>query len=245
MYLPRLEFKKDPLRGFDGRCRLLSAFILISAAVTTTSFFILVGIIVLCLPALIREPRVTLPRLAAVNSMAVALWLPVAAGFDPSGVLLTKALLYTLRLNCAALLAMVLVVPMGISVLAASMAGLKVPGKMVSLFLLTYRCIFLLHDRLFTALGSMGLRCTIKSDIYRWRSLAAVFASVLAGAAFRGKKVWTAMVCRGFDGTFPVTAALVWRFRDGLFLAACAVFLALVILNERQINGYGIWKNWF
>jgi cobalt/nickel transport system permease protein len=237
MYLPRLEYKKDALRGFDGRCRLLSAFILISAAVTTNSFFILGGIIVLCLPVLIREPRATLPRLAAVNTMALALWLPAAAGFDPSGVLsskvlLSRALLYTLRLNCAALLAIWFVVPMGISVLAASMAGLKVSGKLVSLFLLTYRCIFLLHDRLFTALSSMALRCTIKNDLYRWRSLAAVFASVLAGAAFRGKKVWTAMACRGFDGTFPVTAVLVWRFRDSLLLVVCAVFSALVIFNE-------------
>jgi cobalt/nickel transport system permease protein len=167
--------------------------------------------------------------------MTAALWLPVAAGFDPY-----MALRYTLRINCAALLSMCLVFPMGISPFAAALAGLKIPRKLISLFILTCRYIFLLHERLFTALASMRLRRTIHNDMYRWRSISAVFASVLAGAVFRGEKIWAAMVCRGFDGTFPVTAVLRWKFRDSLLLAACAVFSAWVILNEG-----GIWKSWF
>jgi energy-coupling factor transporter transmembrane protein EcfT len=233
MYPDRFEYKKDALRVFDGRCRLLSAFVLITAAITTTSYYILGGMILFCVTALFRERRVTAPRLVPVNVMAAALWLPATAGFDPS-----LALLYTLRINCAALVSMCFVFPMGISVFTASLAGLKAPGKMISLFILTYRYIFLLSGRLFTALASMRLRCTIQNDVYRWRSMSAVFASVLTSAVFRGKKVWAAMVCRGFDGTFPVTAALEWRVRDSVLLASSAAFSALVIIHE-----YGIWKN--
>ncbi|MDR2257665.1 MAG: energy-coupling factor transporter transmembrane protein EcfT [Treponema sp.] len=226
MYPDRLEYKKDPFRGFDGRCRLLSAFLLIAAVVRAAGFFTLGGVIGGCFLILIREARVTARRLAPVNLMTAALWLPVAAGFDPY-----TALRYTLRINCAALLSMCLVFPMGISPFAAALAGLKVPRKLIALFLLTCRYIFLLYERLFTALASMGLRRTIHNDVYRWRSISAVFASVLTSAFVRGEKTRAAMVCRGFDGTFPVTAVLKWKFRDTLLLAACAAFSAWVVLS--------------
>ncbi|MDR0624776.1 MAG: energy-coupling factor transporter transmembrane protein EcfT [Treponema sp.] len=235
MYPDRLEYKKDPFRRFDGRCRLLSAFFLIAAVIRAAGFFTLGGVILGCVLILIREARVTARRLVPVNLMTAALWLPVAAGFDPY-----MALRYTLRINCAALLSMCLVFPMGISLFAASLGGLKVPRKLISLFILTCRYIFLLYDRLFTALAAMGLRRTIHNDVYRWRSISAVFASVLTGALFRGEKIWAAMVCRGFDGTFPVTAVLKWKFRDSLLLAAGAAFFAWVILN-----GGVLWKSWF
>jgi cobalt/nickel transport system permease protein len=236
MYPDRLEFKKDPFRGFDGRCRLLSAVLLISAAITAADYVTPGGIILGCLLVLSREARVTVRRLIPVNVMTAVLWLPAAAGFDPSA-----ALRYTLRINCAALISMCFVFPMGISPLAAALAGLKAPSKLAALFILTCRYIFLLHDRLFTALASMGLRGTIHNHLYRWRSISAVFASVLTGALFRGEKIRAAMVCRGFDGVFPVTVVLKWKFRDTLLLAACAAFSAFVI-----IKGYGeIWKSWF
>jgi cobalt/nickel transport system permease protein len=238
MYLDRLEFKRDTLRIFDGRCRLLS-FVLLTAAVIGGAGYVLNGVLALvCLAALAREIRVTASRLIPVNLMTLALWLPVAFGFDPR-----KALLYTLRINCAALLSMWFVFPMGISALAASMAGLGAPPKLISLFMLSYRYIFFLYDRLFTALAAMRLRCTPHNDLYRWRSIAAVFAAALTRALFRGRMVWAAMRCRGFDGAFPVTAALDWKLRDSLLLAVCAA--AAVLGGCGIFDGDGIWKNWF
>ncbi|MDR2745817.1 MAG: energy-coupling factor transporter transmembrane protein EcfT [Treponema sp.] len=235
MYLDRLEYKKDTLRIFDGRCRLVSLVLLAAAVLGTSSYAVIGGVALVCLAALGREIRITALRLVPVNIMSAALWLSAAFGFDPS-----RALLYTLRINCAALLSMCFVFPMGISAFAASMAGMGAPQKLISLFILTHRYIFFLYDRLCTALTSMRLRCTQKNDLYRWRSMSAVFASALTGALFRGEKVWAAMLCRGFDGAFPVTVTLDWKLRDSLLLAACAVFSALVI-----IDGYGIWKSWF
>ncbi|MDR2109923.1 MAG: hypothetical protein LBP32_01305, partial [Spirochaetaceae bacterium] len=69
MYPERLEYKKDALRIFDGRCRLLSAFVLIAAALTTTSYVILGGMIFFSVITLVREVRVTALRLVQVNAM--------------------------------------------------------------------------------------------------------------------------------------------------------------------------------
>jgi cobalt/nickel transport system permease protein len=223
MYLDRLEFKKDPLRSFDGRCRLLAAALVILTVAGITNTALLCAAALALLAALFQELNVAFRRLVPVNLMAVALWLPVVAGFSPH-----SALLYTLRINCAALAYMCMVTPMGISRIASSMSALKTPEKLVSLFVLTHRYIFLLHGGFATALVSMRLRLPESATLRQWRSLAAVFAATLARAAFRAEKVNIAMSSRGFDGSFPVTVSFRWRTRDSVLLAACAAgFLAV------------------
>jgi cobalt/nickel transport system permease protein len=179
----------------------------------------------LCLALLFRDLRVTLLRLIPVNMMMAAVWLSV-----PFGLSSRSALLYTLRVNAAALLSMVFIIPMGIGAIASSMAMLKVPPKLVSLFVLTYRCLFLMRGRISTALVSMKLRSPERGTIwYRWRSFAAVFASTMAGAVFRAHRVTQAMIVRGFDGVFPVTRPFNWRLCDTVTLVLCAAALLAAV----------------
>jgi energy-coupling factor transporter transmembrane protein EcfT len=223
MYLDRLEFKKDPLGSFDGRCRLLAAASVILTAAGITDTAILCAAALALLAALLRELSVALRRLLPVNLTACALWLPVIAGFSPH-----SALLYTLRINCAALAYMCFVAPMGISLIASSMSALRIPEKLVALFVLTHRYIFLLHGGLATALVSMRSRLPANTVLLQWRSLAAVFAASLTRAAFRAEKVGVAMSSRGFDGSFPAAVSFKWRIRDSVLLAACAVLFTAV-----------------
>jgi cobalt/nickel transport system permease protein len=218
MYLDRLEFKNDLLKSFDGRCRLLSAALVIIAVVSVRDV-VLLSVTALALLCAAREFRVTIRRLVPVNMMAVLLWLPLAAGFSPHG-----ALLYTLRINCAALAYMRFVAPMGISLIASSMSVLGLPEKLVSLFVLTYRYIFLLYEGLAAALMAMRLRLPEHTILSQWRSLAAVFAAALARSLFRSEKIKIAMLNRGFEGAFPVTVSFAWRVRDSVLLAFSVCF---------------------
>ncbi|MDR2176573.1 MAG: energy-coupling factor transporter transmembrane protein EcfT [Treponema sp.] len=221
MYLDRLEFKKDPLKSFDGRCRLLSAALVIISVVTAAKPALPGAAALLCLCAAPGEFRVTIRRLVPVNMMAAALWLPLIAGFSPH-----SALLYTLRINCAALVYMRFVAPMSISLIASSMSALRLPEKLVSLFVLTYRYIFLLHEGFATTLTAMRSRLPEHATLYQWRSLGAVFAATLTRAALRSEKIRIAMSNRGFDGSFPVTVSFRWRLRDTALLAMSAGLLA-------------------
>jgi energy-coupling factor transporter transmembrane protein EcfT len=230
MYLDRLEYKKDILLPVDGRCRFISAAFLIVSAVYTTSAPTLAGLILLCLPPLARELRVTFLRLIPVNMMTAALWLPALAGLGSE-----RALLYTLRINAAALLCMVFIIPMSVSVIASAMMMLRIPKKLVSLFILTYRYIFLMNDHLSTALTAMRLRCPGGGTARLWRSFAAVFASAMSAAIFRSEKISWAMASRGFNGTFPVTNTFRWRRLDSTALALSIAVSALLIFNE--LNG--------
>lgn len=224
MYLDRLEFKNDLLKNYDGRCRLLSAAFVIIAVVTLRDAVVLSVAALALLGSAPGEFPVTIRRLIPVNMTALLVWLPLAAGFNPQ-----SALLYTLRINCAALVYMRFVTPMGISLIASSMSALRLPEKLVSLFVLTYRSIFLLHEGFAAALAAMRLRLPEHTTLSRWRSLAAVFAAALTRSAFRSEKIKLAMANRGFEGGFPVTVSFAWRARDSVLLAAGACFAAGVV----------------
>jgi cobalt/nickel transport system permease protein len=217
MYLDRLEYKKDFLRFVDGRCRFVSAVALIIGAVYTTSIAALSVGIAACLILLCREPRVTAVRLLAVNAVTAAVWVSLVIGMEAG-----RALLYTLRINAAALLYMAFVIPMGAGAIAQSLLGLRVPDKLASLFVLTYRSLFLMGGRLSTALVSMRLRSPENGTFRQWRSFAAVFASVTAAAVFRSRRVSLAMMARGFDGALPRTRKYEWKPRDTAVLVLCA-----------------------
>jgi cobalt/nickel transport system permease protein len=221
MYLDRLEFKKDLLRSFDGRCRLLSAaFIIIS--VVSLGDIVLLSVIALALLGMTPgEFPVTVRRLIPANMMAVLLWLPLAAGFSPR-----SALLYTLRINCAALAYMRFVMPLGISRIASSLSALRAPEKLVALFVLTYRYLFLLYEGFVAALAAMRLRLPENTVLAQWRSLAAVFAAALTRSVFRAEKIKIALLSRGFEGSFPVTISFGWKLRDSVLLGISICFFA-------------------
>jgi cobalt/nickel transport system permease protein len=233
MYLDRLEYKKDVLLPVDGRCRFISAVLLIIAAVSATNVFLLSMIIGFCVLLLARDMRITILRLIPVNVMSVAVWLSV-----PLGLGVGNAALYTLRINAAALLYMLFVIPMSISVIASSMTMLKIPTKLVSLFILTYRYIFLMSEHLSTALTAMRLRCPGGGTTRLWRSFAAVFATTMAAAIFRSQKISWAMASRGFNGAFPVTHNFRWSPRDSAALTLSIAVSALLIFN-----GFLQWAN--
>ncbi|GHV82943.1 hypothetical protein AGMMS50212_02830 [Spirochaetia bacterium] len=228
MYLERLEYKKDFFKGFDGRCRIISAFFIIAALTGTNNFFVLICIILLCIIVLVREFYITLWRLLPVNIFIITLWLPALVSGN-----FYSAILYTLRINCAALLYMCFVIPMSISEIACSLSKLKTPDKLITLFILTYRYVFLLNEKFFTALKSMRLRNQLKSNLSVWRSLGAVFSSAIVSAIIRGKKVWTAMQSRGFDGSFPITVTFKWRLRDTALLLFSIISSAFIVIFEK------------
>jgi cobalt/nickel transport system permease protein len=225
MYLDRLEYKKDFLRTIDGRCRFISAAFLLISAVYTESLTALLIIISVCLLLLSRELGVTARRLLPVNMLMAAVWISTLFGMDPR-----NAVLYTLRVNAAALVYMSFIIPMSVSALASSMTKLKIPEKLVSLFILTYRYIFLMSGRLSTSLVSMRLRSPENKSVYVWRSFAAVFAATMVEAVFRSHRVSLAMIARGFDGAFPVTHVFKWKLHDTVFLTLCIIVSLFIIL---------------
>jgi energy-coupling factor transporter transmembrane protein EcfT len=253
MYLTSLEFNHDILRNIDPRCRLGAGILLTLPAIQSGSPLILGGLIFALGMCLIRDISVVVRRLMAVNVFTVFLWITLplgvltadlagGGGASPgiSGAL-GRALVYTLRINAAALLYMVTIIPLGIGGLANTLARLHCPAKLNALFLLTYRYIFIMYERIFVSLRSMAIRRPQQTTLGRWRSYAAVFGTALISAFLRAQKVGKALRVRGFTGFIPVTRSFSWKARDTLFLAL-SLILALALWT---LNGFfpgGLWN---
>jgi cobalt/nickel transport system permease protein len=229
MYPDKREFKHDLLRSLDPRCRLGAGLVLIFSVLYVTDPFLLAGLIIAAALALVRDIKTVLTRLAAVNMFCVMLFLTMPLG----GYDLKAPLVYTMRINAAALLYMLFVVSLGIGDLAPALTKLKVDAKLVSLLILSYRYLFIMHDRVFRSVLSMRLRRPRQSTPAAWRSYTALFASAFASAYVRSQKISRAAQARGFDGLFPLMRIYRWKIRDtAVLILAFTVSIFLVYLGQ-------------
>jgi len=188
--------------------------------------------------------RCLLRRLLTVNGFVAFLWvfLPFSTPGEAAGHLgpltatsqgLALALLVTLKTNAIMLAFLALVATSEAAALGQAMHRLRVPPKLVFLFLFTYRFIHVIADeqqRLLTAARLRGF-CP-RTNLHTYRTLASLAAMVLIGALRRAEMTRRAMLLRGFKGSF----ATLRQFRLGrgerLLLAAGALLaLCLVVLE--------------
>lgn len=213
----RKKFKRDLLASLDPRCRIFAALFLLVIITRLNSPLLTALLCAASFALLLRELKTTLRRLAAIELFTALVC--VTAPLSGSG--FNEALLYGLRINSAALVVMVFVAPVELSPLAAGLTRIRVPAKLVSLLVLTYRAVYLLRAGLGRALLALKLR---RGGERRPAPYAALFARAFAGAALRGEKAVLAMKLRGFTGVIPETAFLSWKLRDtiAIFIVICA-----------------------
>jgi cobalt/nickel transport system permease protein len=221
MCINRLEINKNRfplflLNRLDPRLRLAAGIVFIALAIQISSYKILIALTAAALGVLITNGRVLLIRLIPINTFVIMLFVSLPLGEYLASVLnntephftgsFHNALVYGARINIAALLYMIFIIPMGISALSGALMKMGVPPKLITLLILTYRFIFILWERIFTTTLSLRLRKPkTMPKLTEFRAYAAMFAAVIISAERRSRKVITAMKARGFDGVFPIT----------------------------------------
>jgi energy-coupling factor transporter transmembrane protein EcfT len=259
MYLDRLEFKNDLLTGIDPRCRIGAGLCLILSGITLSQPLLLGVFILGMLVILWKDIKRALARLIPVNIFVLILVLtlplgtlwPGAGGIVPEDTgkiilagsepafreALKAALVYALRINAAALICMVLIIPLGIGGLTNALMKLRCPKKLAALFLLTHRYLFVMYRRVFVSAASLRLRQPRQSIPDQWRSYTAVFGTALVSAILRSRKIGRALQVRGFNGAFPVTRAFTLRAGDLLFLGVSLLLSFSLRVLDRLLTG--------
>ncbi len=174
------------------------------------SFFI--GAVLL---AAARLPiRMVLRRLALVNLFVLALWFVIPFS-TPGSVLfylgplsassegVYAALSITLKCNAILMANLALLSTSTIFSLAHSLAHLKVHRKLVQLFFFTWRYLHVLEDehrRMVQAIKIRGFEPG--TNMMTYRTYAYLVGLLFVRGYERGERVYKAMLCRGFDGTF-------------------------------------------
>lgn len=247
MHLETLAHGNSLFHRLDPRAKLMAAiaFSLVVALATgwpaPAAGLLLAGAGVAAARLQAREVG---QRLIAVNAFTALIWvlLPLRIGAEegwlglglawhPEG--LALALIITLKANAIVLGLTLLLATSPINQIFHALAHWKVSPRLLQIFFFFYRYLHVLHQewhRLFLALRARGF--TPKSNLHTYRTYAYLFGNLLLRSMDRAQRVYQAMLCRGFQGTYWLLDHFHWQRRDSLFLACSALALAALILVE-------------
>ncbi len=190
------------------------------------------------------SPRFLLQRLAAANVFIAFLWLSIPlsvpgdalAAFGPfswtaEGVRL--ALLVTLKCNAVLLSFLALVSPVSLPRLGCALERLRVPPKLVFLLLFAWRHIHAVrgeYRRLQTAAALRGF--VPRNSIHTYRTVGNMLGLTLVNAIGRSRRVYEAMLLRGFAGHFRTASELRGSKADAWFATAFFLVLGGILLCD-------------
>lgn len=239
------------LLGLDPRALLLAAmgaaicFSLVRAMPVAWACLFLAAIL-----AAAGRPNLPLlcKRLAVANVFIAFLWLTVpltvpgeSAGtlgplsFSREGVAL--ALSVTVKCNAILLVFLTLAADMSLPLVGAALDRLRVPPKLVFLFLCTCRHIHVIGEEWQRLRTSASLRGFVPStSMHTYRTVGNMLGLTVVNSLDRSRRIYEAMLLRGFRGTFHTVADLKAAWRDIVFTAAFFCILACLLFADIRLG---------
>lgn len=239
------------VHGLDPRIRLTTAFIYAVVVALSNRFPAILSAlsVSLVLIALARLPwRKVLHRLMAVNGLIVFLWIFLPFTYEGEtwftlgplqatreGVVF--ALQITIKCNAILLALIALLATIPIVTLGHAMGTLRVPDKLIQLFLFTYRyvhVIFQEYDRLRNAMRARGF--VPRTNTHTYRSYAYLVGMLLVRSHDRAERIYQAMLCRGFRGKYHTLSRFSVTSVDVAYgMAMMSVILTMVLIQWKAI----------
>lgn len=233
------------LHRLDPRGRVVASFLysILVVSLHNLSALVLAVALSVSLALLARLPIGTTARkVIAMDSFIVFLlvMLPFTMegeavftlwGFEASREGFLRAFEIGLKANAILFALLSLVGVMEPAVLGYALYRLRVPGKLVHLFLFTVRYIDVFYEeygRLRTAMKARGFEA--RTNWHTLRSVGYLLGMLLVRSLERSERILAAMKCRGFDGRFHILYDLRTGPRDVafgvLFFVTCTALIA-------------------
>lgn len=182
-------------------------------------------------------------RLLVVNSFIFLLWLMLPFTFPGKNIYtlgslnisqegIKYALLITIKSNSIVLAGIALLSTSSIFNLVHALRHLHFPDKLTQLFFFTYRYTQTIHSeyiRLNNAIKVRGFKA--QSNFHTYRTYAYLVGMMLVRSYDRSKRVYNAMLCRGFKGKFWTLNHFVFKKSDfiaGMVMLSCIIGLVLL-----------------
>ncbi len=231
----------------DARGRVV-ATLLYALLVASCSGFVVLGLGVgaaVVAVALARIPSHPLAkRLLRVNAFMVLVFLllpPTMPGdsgfalgpifFSYEGIALATRI--TLKANAIVLMFTALLGTVEISELGHAFQRLRVPDKLIHLFMFTLRYLDVLHHEYEGQLRAMKARAfRARMNMHTYRTYAYLLAMLMVRSLERAERIMDAMKCRGFKGRFHAHRHFSFGHRDLAFGVMTVAVLALLAFLE-------------
>ena len=228
----------------DPRMKIITAFTYAVVVALSSEFSALLAALAvsMVLIALARLPmRKVLYRLMVVNGLTLFLWIFLPFTYQGEvwftlGPLqgtregVSFALQITVKCNAILLALIALLATTPIVTLGHAMGQLRIPDKVVQLFLFTYRYIHVIfqeYDRLRNAMRARGF--VPRTNMHTYRSYAYLVGMLLVRSYDRAERIHKAMLCRGFQGRYHALGQFsVTRSDVAYFMIMMSVILGMV-----------------
>jgi len=246
MHLEEFAEGNSYLHRLDPRVKILTLTPFISVIALVDGIKVpLIGLIVsviLILSAGLDMKKV-MARLMVVNIFIVMLWIFVPFTYkgdvliDLGSIEISKeGLLYvlsiTLKANAIVLGTIALLGTSHVFNLAHALIHMKAPEKLVHLFFFFYRYISVLHDEYSRLRRAMTIRAFKPgTNLHTYRSYAYLIGMLIVSSYERSKRIYNAMLCRGFKGKFPVVNHFKLNKSDLIFgMLMTSITIALILI---------------
>ena len=158
-------------------------------------------------------------------------WAGLSLAYNPAGTHL--AWLITLKTNAILLAVLALLASNPVNDILHALAHLKVPPKLVTMFLLFYRYLHVLHHEYLRLRQAVVVRCFQPgTNLHTYRTYGQLMGVLLLRSLDRSERVYHAMLCRGFSGTFWLLDHFAWRRADTAFCLAAGLGIAALALVQ-------------
>ncbi len=244
MHLEEFAEGKSLFHRLDPRVKFLT-FIpyVIVIAVSQGLAIPITGLAVSSIMAVIAELNMKklLNRLIAVNVFVLTLWLFIPFSYpglelysigpltaSKEGVLYVLSI--TMKTNAIVLATIAVLGTSEVFSLAHAFVHLKAPNKLVHLFFFFYRYISVLHEEFTRLKRAMKIRSFKPgTDLHTYKSYAYLVGMLIVSSYERAQRIYSAMICRGFTGRFPVIDHFSLRKSDIIFGLLMSVVTLVMI----------------
>ncbi|GAB5047429.1 cobalt ECF transporter T component CbiQ [Thermodesulfovibrio sp. TK110] len=243
MHLEEFSEGNSFLHKADPRLKIIvfSIFSILCATATglkTPSLFLIYSVFSIFIARLRIRPFFS--RLSVANFFILFIWIFVPISYPGNPYIsfvglkishegLLYALSITLKANAIIIATITLLSTSSINALAHAMLHLKAPKKLVTVFFLFYRYITVIHDEYLKIKRAVIARGFVpKTSIHTYRTYAYIVGGMLIKSYERAEEIYKAMLCRGFQGYFPLFEHFHMRKIDVIFsIVSIFVFILL------------------
>lgn len=230
----------------DPRVKIIVSLLFSIIVAVSDKYTLLIGALFFAAAAVIvarLKTKEVISRLLVVNSFIFLLWLMLPFTFQGEKVYtlgslgisqegIKYALLITIKSNSIILVGIALLSTSSIFNLVHALRYLHLPDKLVQLFFFTYRYIHTIHSeyiRLNNALKIRGFKP--RTNLHTYRTYAYLVGMMLVRSYDRSRRVYNAMLCRGFKGKIWTLNHFVAKKADfvvGIVMLSCIMGLVLL-----------------
>ena len=221
---------------------LFSVFVALSQQFVVLSSALVAGLAIVLLAKVgVRE---IVRRLIPVNLFILFLWffLPFTVAGHPvfslgPFVATSEGFLYateiSLKSNAIVIALVALIASTPILTLGHAMHSLRIPEKIVHLFLFTYRYIFVIHREYLRLMDAIRVRGFVPgTNMHTYKTFAYLVGMLLVRSSERAERVHNAMRCRGFNGRFYSLSQFSLKPVDVFWLGVMLTFILMLGVLE-------------